>query len=78
MSNAPVLIASGFLCLETHCDPRLFATHSSSQLHTLQIHIKLVHAMFFAVTENDTLDYVLRALQLLFAIIVMGTDGYGM
>lgn len=28
-------------------------------------------------TENKTLNYALRALQLISAIIVMGTDGYG-
>lgn len=34
--------------------------------------------MAVKMAENKTLDYVLRALQLVFAIIVMGTDGYGM
>ena len=28
-------------------------------------------------TENRTLEYVLRALQLIFAIIIIGVDGYG-
>lgn len=28
-------------------------------------------------SENKTLDYALRALQVIFAIIIMGTDGYG-
>ena len=28
--------------------------------------------------ENKTFNYVLRAVQVIFAIIVMGTDGYGM
>jgi len=32
--------------------------------------------MAMNMAENKTL-YVLRALQLIFAIIVMGTDGYG-
>lgn len=27
--------------------------------------------------ENKMLNYILRALQLIFAFIVMGTDGYG-
>ncbi len=27
--------------------------------------------------ENKPLNYIVRGLQLLFAIIVMGTDGYG-
>jgi len=29
------------------------------------------------IAVNRTVDFVLRALQLIFAIIVMGTDGYG-
>ncbi|KIN03139.1 hypothetical protein OIDMADRAFT_102886 [Oidiodendron maius Zn] len=32
--------------------------------------------MAMNMAENKTLDYALRALQLIFAIIVMGTDGY--
>ncbi|RDW89524.1 hypothetical protein BP6252_01556 [Coleophoma cylindrospora] len=32
--------------------------------------------MAMNIAENKTLDYALRALQLIFAIIVMGTDGY--
>lgn len=31
-----------------------------------------------SLTANSTLDHVLRAAQLFFAVIVMGTDGYGM
>jgi len=33
--------------------------------------------MAMNMAENKALDYALRALQLIFAIIVMGTDGYG-
>lgn len=33
--------------------------------------------MAIKMAENKTLDYVLRALQFIFAIIIIGTDGYG-
>ena len=34
--------------------------------------------MAVKIAANRTVDIALRALQLIFAIIVMGTDGYGM
>jgi hypothetical protein len=34
--------------------------------------------MAINMAENRTVDFALRALQLIFAIIIMGTDGYGM
>lgn len=37
---------------------------------------KSLPAMAIHTTENKMLDYILRALQVIFAIIVMGTDGY--
>ncbi|KAK9428563.1 membrane-associating domain-containing protein [Lipomyces doorenjongii] len=36
----------------------------------------LLHIMAMNIAANRTVDFALRALQLIFAIIVMGTDGY--
>jgi hypothetical protein len=33
--------------------------------------------MAMNIVANRTVDFALRALQFIFAIIVMGTDGYG-
>lgn len=33
--------------------------------------------MAISMAESKTLEYTLRALQLIFAIIVIGTDSYG-
>jgi hypothetical protein len=37
----------------------------------------LLHIVAMNMAENKTLEYALRTLQLIFAIIVMGTDGDG-
>jgi hypothetical protein len=54
-----------------------FFSYSTCPLPPPEFDHRLLHIMAINMAENKALDYALRALQLIFAIIVMGTDGYG-
>lgn len=54
-----------------------FFNYSTCPLPPSESDHRLLYTMAMNMAANKTVGFALRALQLIFAIIVMGTDGYG-